>query len=103
MTKQISFYIDVNYVPGSVRDRDKLCTDWHSTELAIFRGDELIHTTQMGMLDTVLFLRGYQMFVTDEDGTYEIKIGEKNTRTGMELKYDHNLFRLWRNGEFHLK
>ena len=100
MAKQISFYTDIDNVPDIVLDRGKLCMDWHNTEVAFARGDEQIHTLQMGFLTTDLFLKGYQVFVTDFDGTYEIKPGNGNTRTGREIRQDHNLFRLWFNGEF---
>lgn len=102
MAKQISFYTDIDNVPDAVLDRGKLCMDWHNTEVALARGDEQIHTLQMGYLSAALFLKEYQVFVTDFDGTYEIQLGNENTRTDREISQNHNLFTLWFNGEFEM-
>ena len=99
-SKQISFYTDLDNVPDSVLERGMLKMDWHTTDLAIHMGEEMIHTLQMGLLNTILFDRGYRIFVTDADGTYEVKLGAKNSLTDREIRMAHNLFKLWTNGEF---
>lgn len=57
-------------------------------------------TTQMSFLSTEWFERGFRIFVHDRIGMFEIVLGEGNERTTREIRYAHNLFRLWENGEF---
>ena len=62
--------------------------------------DIICTTTQMSFLSTEWFERGFRIFVHDCTGTFEIVLGEGNERTTREIRYAHNLFRLWENGEF---
>jgi len=61
---------------------------------------ECIATTQMCYLDTMWFDDGYKIFVHDHTGTFEIVLGEGNERTSRHIRYGHNLYRMWTNGEF---
>lgn len=61
---------------------------------------EDVVTTQMCYLDTSWFEEGYRIFVHDHTGTFEIVLGEGNERTGRAIRYGHNLYRMWANGEF---
>lgn len=62
--------------------------------------DGVICTIQMCYLDTRWFEEGYRIFVHDSTGTFEIALGDGNTRTTRHIRCAHNLFRLWTNGEF---
>jgi hypothetical protein len=59
-----------------------------------------ILTTQMALLNTSLFEKGYQIFIHDDSGIYEIKLGSDNKRTKREIRMCHDLFKLWESGEF---
>lgn len=65
--------------------------------------DEVIVTTQMCYLDTRWLEEGFRIFVHDHTGVFEIVIGDGNERTNRFIRYAHNLFRMWENGEFGLK
>ena len=62
--------------------------------------NDLILTTQMCFLQTDWLELGYRIFVHDNTGDYEIKLGGDNERTRREIRISHNLFKMWHNGEF---
>jgi hypothetical protein len=62
--------------------------------------DRVYVCTQMCFLDTDWLVYGFRIFMHDETGQYEIKLGPGNERTGREIKAAHNLFKMWRNGCF---
>ena len=64
---------------------------------------EYLVTIQMCYLDTRWFEEGFRIFVHDHTGTFEIVLGGENERTSREIRYGHNLYRLWIGGEFGLK
>lgn len=71
---------------------------------ALFEKDELHYsrvyvTTQMCFIDSEWFEYGFRIFVHDDTGTFEIKLGS-NERTSRLIRMSHSLFRLWKNGEF---
>ena len=75
---------------------------WVDTIRAVNRKESQIHTTQMGLLQTALFEHGYRIFVHPyDDEHYEIKLGS-NDCTDREIRMEHNLFNLWKAGEFSL-
>jgi len=75
---------------------------WVDTIRAVNRKETPIHTTQMGLLQAALFEHGYRIFVHPYDNNpYEIKLGA-NDCTDREIKMEHNLFNLWKAGEFFL-
>ncbi|NBK77390.1 hypothetical protein D5272_02010 [bacterium D16-76] len=77
-----------------------LCITWIDTDVLVKKGVENIVTTQMGYLNTSLFEKGYRIFICpSEKECYEIKLG-LNERTGREIRMSHNLFNLWKAGEF---
>ena len=72
---------------------------WSETVNAISSKQPIIRTTQMGLLGTYLFQKGYRIFLGDDT---EIKLGI-NKCTDREIKEGHDLFRLWKNSEFDIK
>lgn len=71
----------------------------------LFKKDEMHFskvyvTTQMCFIDTEWFDYGFRIFVHDNTGTFEIKLGPGNERTHRYIRMMHNLFRMWKNGEF---
>ena len=70
------------------------------TDVHVKKGVDNIVTTQMGYLSTSLFEKGYRIFVCpSEKECYEIKLGS-NECTNRVIRMSHNLFNLWRAGEF---
>jgi hypothetical protein len=93
---EIHFYTRVEYIP----DHERYYADWEGTYFAIERAG-CVRTTQMGFLSTDLFLDGFRVFVHDSrNDFYEIKLGCDNERTNREIRMRHDLFKLWKNGEF---
>lgn len=66
-------------------------------------GDIAIATIQMSFLSTEWLAYGYQVFVHDNTGMFEIVLGGNNERTSREIRLGHSLFRLWAGGEFGLR
>ena len=56
--------------------------------------------TQMCFLSTAWLEYGYRIFVHDDTGQFEIKLGSDNERTTREIRIAHNLYRMWENGCF---
>lgn len=95
--KEIHFYYDLDVIPNEVG----YFTDWKETTDAILRGDEIIRTTQMGILtySVQLFEWDYRIFIYDEGGEFELTIGDC-ARTNREIRLGHNHFKMWVSGEF---
>jgi hypothetical protein len=94
---EIHFYDSQVSIPADVDQY----YGWVDTVRAINSCVETIHTTQMGVLSTKLFEFGYRVFIHSyDDEAYEIKLGGDNTRTNREIRVEHNLFNLWKSGEF---
>ena len=82
-------------------ERNTFYYGYRNTEQAIKHNMPNIHTLQMSLLSTSLFEKGYRIFIHDfNHDMYEIKLGTDNERTNREIKMEHNLFKLWINGEF---
>lgn len=68
---------------------------------AIRKGISPIKTTQVLACTTELFSYNYRIFVHDEDGEFEITLGNCE-RTTREIRMAHNLPKLIQAGEFRL-
>ena len=97
MNKEIHFYYDEDDIPYG----EPYYTDWLGTLIGIEEGDYEIHTTQMGLLtmSSKLFDAGYRIFIWDDHGEFELTLGDC-ARTNREIRYAHNHFKMWVNGEF---
>ena len=74
---------------------------WNDTQKQIEENQQVIYTTQMGLLSTRLFEDGYRIIIHEsETCAYEIKLGKENTRTNRIIRMGLNIFNLWRAGEF---
>ena len=64
------------------------------------RINDYLLTTQMCFLSTDWIEMGYRIFIHDETGDFEVKLGDSNERTDRYIRMGHNLLKMWRNGEF---
>lgn len=94
MNKEIHFYA---YSSGKVN-----CSSYYETKQAIERQVPDIRTNQMSFLSTMRFEEGYRIFVheTPLEDMYEIVLGTDNTNTRRDIRLGHDLFKLWKAGEF---
>ena len=95
--KFIAFFMDED-------DIENLCVDfkhgYYETLKAIEDGECKIYTTQLSLLKTSLFKKGYKVYVREkEKDMFEIKLGE-NERTNRKIRWWHNLEKLLFTGEF---
>jgi len=99
--KEIYFYGWSHAISDT--DAERLYHSWGVTSRALQKNFEIIHTTQMALLSTSLFEKGYRIFIhPDIDQAYELKLGEQPGQPWRVLRMGHNLFRLWQTGEFRL-
>ena len=90
MEKEIHFYESLDVIPDNV----KVFYDWQSSSDAIeeMRLDE-IHTTQMCLLSTSLFLNGYQVFVHQKNGVvYQLHLQDKNHQSDHCVRVGQNMY-----------
>lgn len=67
--------------------------------------DCLISTSQIAVLEFAgrMLDEGWAVYVTDDTGTYQIKLGWENKCTNRRITPESNLLRLWHAGEFSAK
>lgn len=98
MEKEIHFYESLGVIPNNV----KVFYDWQSTRDAI---DETcledIHTTQMCLLSTSLFVREYRVFVHQDNGVvYELTLQNKERRGDHSVRLGQNMYGMWASNVF---
>jgi len=94
ITFYMDYYPDDKTIPASIRH------GYYETLNEIESGTEEIHTTQLVLLSTRLWSKGYRTFVRDTDGEiFEIRPGD-NERTKRELREGHNICKMLLSGEF---
>ena len=114
MTKEIHFFENLDteddwVLHGTMEDKDIWTAndyfrmDYLRNEMPYENAIQIIVTTQMCFLSTDWFEEGFRVFVHDHTGTFEIVLGDGNERTSRYIRYAHDLFKLWRNGEFGLR
>ena len=102
--REIHFYTRYQLAAeAGVELADMLLIGWDSAEEAIRRRKNLkkIHTLQMGLLDDAWEKHccfGDRVFIHDGAGVFEL--AEDCARTNRKLKPTHDVYRLWRGGEF---
>lgn len=73
---------------------------YYETLKAIENEEYNIYTTQLSLLETSLFKKGYKVYIREkEKDIFEIKLG-KNERTDKKIRKWHNLEKLLLMGEF---
>lgn len=102
---EIHFYESMNVVP---KDCDIIC-DWKSindiwntmhSEWETFDIPE-IHTIQMCMLSNTWILKGYRMFVHQDNGiVYEITIKSKDNNDSRAVRIAQNVYAMWASNRF---
>ena len=97
MKKEIHFYYNIDDIPIDVA----YYLDWKETLEAFENDFPIIHTTAIGILtySSKLFDTGYRIFIWDVHGEFELTLGNC-ARTNREIRYTHNHFKMWANGEF---
>lgn len=97
MEKEIHFYYNIDDIPIDT----SYYLDWKETLEAIENDFPIIRTTAMGILtySSKLFDAGYRIFIWDDHGEFELTLGEC-ARTNREIRKEHNIFKMWVNGEF---
>ena len=98
MPKQIHFYESLNVIPSNT----KVFFDWQSTEDAIeeLRLNE-IHNTQMCHLSTSLIVKGYEVFVHQDNGVvYQLHLKDDEHRDNYSVRVGQNLYGMWASNVF---
>lgn len=100
MSKEIHFYESVKVIPDDVR----VLHDWQSTYDAI---EEMyldnIHTTQMCLMSTSLIVKGYRIFVHQQNGVvYELHLRDKEHQDDYAVRVSQNMFGMWRSNVFRI-
>lgn len=98
MDKEIHFYESINVIP----EDQKVFYDWQSTIDAI---EEMcldnIHTTQMCLLSTSLIIKGYRVFVHQDNGViYELHLRDNEHQGDHTLRISQNMYGMWASNVF---
>lgn len=91
MEKQIHFYKDYCY--------DVEIYSFDGTLEAIERGDEEIRTNSIANISFDLIDKGYDIYLHTSKEIYKIELG-MHTKSGKELRKEHNLLKLVIAGVF---
>lgn len=94
--KEIHFYLDVNFQYGfqTANSNAVCCSCYDSTEFAIDKGIEEIHTTSLASITFDLINLGYRIFLHRNNKVLECKPGMEGTEK--DIRMEHNIFRIIR-------
>lgn len=100
MAKEIHFYESFKVCPVT----KNIHLDWKSSKKAIDDNVEDIHTIQMCLLSNTLLLKGYRMFIHQDNGiTYEITLKSRGGGKGDHAVRDaQNVYAMWASNVFRI-
>lgn len=98
--KRITFISD-DYYKKFEAENKKVYHTYNETSSQIFCNNPDILTTQMGLLEYGLFLRGYRIFIVSNDDSYELTLVHCDRYNNRGFTARDNLFELWKNGCFY--
>lgn len=94
---EIHFYEEASFCPAD----KNLLIDWQGSYTAIENRREEIHTTQMCLLSSTLFHKGYRVFVHQNNGVaYELTLRTKENNGDKTVRHSQSMYAMWASNVF---